>query len=79
MSNRDRLMADLQNLEYDRLAIQLMHDDISRITADLEAAGNSNTGDGSLCTPQNTENRSTCSPDRCIHLTSCLFRKSVVA
>ena len=35
MSNRDRLLSDLRNLEYDRLAIQMMHDDISSISADL--------------------------------------------
>ena len=36
MSNRDRLLTDLRNLQYDRLAIQLLHDDLARISNDLK-------------------------------------------
>ena len=36
MSNRDRLLADLHNLQYDRQAIQLLHDDLARISNDLK-------------------------------------------
>ena len=72
MSNRDRLLSDLRNLQYDRQAIQLMHDEIVRLNDDIvghqnshHSEGNSdvNTGDGFLCSPQNNENRSTCCPD----------------
>ena len=36
MSNRDRLLSDLRNLQYDRQAIQLLHDDLARISNDLK-------------------------------------------
>ena len=36
MSNRDRLLTDLRNLQYDRQAIQLIHDDLARISNDLK-------------------------------------------
>ena len=36
MTNRDRLLADLHNLQYDRLAIQILHDDLARISNDLK-------------------------------------------
>ena len=63
MSNRDRLLSDLRNLQYDRQAIQLIHDDIARISDDLQRLTKSDTGDGFLCSPQNTETRSLCCPD----------------
>ena len=36
MNNRDRLLSDLRNLQYDRQAIQLLHDDLARISNDLK-------------------------------------------
>ena len=35
MTNQDRLLSDLRNLKYDRLAIQIMHDDIVRLNDDI--------------------------------------------
>ena len=36
MTNQDRLLSDLRNLKYDRLAVQLMHDEIARLTDDID-------------------------------------------
>ena len=36
MNNRDRLLSDLRNLQCDRLSVQIIHDDIARISADLD-------------------------------------------
>ena len=36
MTNKDRLLSDLRNLQCDRLSVQIMHDDIARISADLD-------------------------------------------
>ena len=36
MTNKDRLLSDLRNLQCDRISVQIMHDDIARISADLE-------------------------------------------
>ena len=35
MTNQDRLLSDLRNLKYDRLAVLLMHDDIVRLNDDI--------------------------------------------
>ena len=34
MTNRDRLLSDLHNLQYDRQAIQLLHDDLAMCQGD---------------------------------------------
>ena len=36
MTNQESLMSDLRNLKYDRLAVQLMHDEIARLTDDID-------------------------------------------
>ena len=41
MNNKDRLLSDLRNLQCDRLSVQIMHDDIARISADLECVAQS--------------------------------------
>ena len=35
MTSQDRLLSDLLNLKYDRLAVLLMHDDIVRLNDDI--------------------------------------------
>ena len=35
MTSQDRLLTDLLNLKYDRLAVLLMHDDIVRLNDDI--------------------------------------------
>ncbi len=45
MSNRDQLMTEIRNLQYDRLSIQMMHDDIVRLNDDLVEYQNSHHSD----------------------------------
>ena len=45
MTNQERLLSDLRNLKYDRLAVQLMHDDIVRLNDDIVGHQNSHHSD----------------------------------
>ena len=45
MTNQDRLLSDLRNLKYDRLAVQLMHDEIARLTDDIDGHKDSHHSD----------------------------------
>ena len=45
MTNQDRLLSELRNLKYDRLAVQLMHDEIARLTDDIDGHKDSHHSD----------------------------------
>ncbi len=45
MNNKDSLQSDLRNLKYDRLAVQMMHDDIARLTDDIAGHKESHNAD----------------------------------
>ena len=45
MTNQERLLSDLRNLKYDRVAVQLMHDEIARLTDDIDGHKDSHHSD----------------------------------